>query len=197
MNAAGAEAMLLAARFEVMILDLGLPDKDGLTLLRLLRERSFHLPVLILTARDSIADRVAGLQAGGDDYLLKPFDLRELAARLHTLHRRFLGRSTNLIQHGSLGIDPTTRETFLAGEPIDLSRREQSLLKALLDSKGRIVSADQLKDTVYGFADDVESNALNVHIHNLRRKLGNNIVQTVRGLGYRIGSAATDESDEP
>lgn len=195
LHAAGAEAMLLVAQFEVMILDLGLPDKDGLTLLRLLRERSFHLPVLILTARDSIADRVAGLQAGADDYLLKPFDLRELAARLHTLHRRFLGRSSNLIQHGSLGIDPTTGEAFLAGKPVDLSRKEQSLLKALLDSKGRIVTTDQLKDALYGFAEDVESNALNVHIHNVRRKLGNSIVQTVRGLGYRIGSVA-DESDE-
>ena len=192
-SASGAEAMVLAAQFDVLILDLGLPDKDGLTLLRRLRQREIHLPVLILTARDSITDRVAGLQAGADDYLLKPFDLRELAARLHTLHRRFLGRSTNLIHHGSLSIDPTTRETFLLEQPIDLSRREQALLKALLDNKGRIVSTDQLKDAVYGFAEDVESNALNVHIHNLRRKLGSNIVQTVRGMGYRLGPASGEE----
>ncbi|MFJ4144438.1 response regulator [Pseudomonas sp. NPDC089734] len=196
-NAADTEAMVSAAQFDVMILDLGLPDRDGLTLLRRLRQRSFHLPVLILTARDSITDRVAGLQAGGDDYLLKPFDLRELAARLHTLHRRFQGRSTNLIQHGSLSVDPSTRETFLCDQSIDLSRREQSLLKALLDNKGRIVSTDQLKDAIYGFSDDVESNALNVHIHNLRRKLGSQIVQTVRGMGYRLGPASVDEINEP
>lgn len=192
-TAAAAESMLVAAQFDVMILDLGLPDKDGLTFLRRIRQRQFHLPVLILTARDSISDRVAGLQAGADDYLLKPFDLRELAARLHSLHRRFLGRSTNLIKHGSLCIDPTTREAFLNGRPIDLSRREQSLIKTLLDNPGRIISADQLKDAVYGFSEDVESNALNVHIHNLRRKLGSGIVQTVRGMGYRIGPAAGDE----
>ena len=145
--------------------------------------------MLILTARDSVTNRVDGLQAGADDYLLKPFDLRELAARLQTLLRRVAGRSVNLIEHGQLTYNPSSRETFLGGQPVDLSRREQALLQALLHNKGRVLSSEQLKDSVYGFNDELESNALNVHIHHLRRKLGNGIVETVRGLGYRLGPA--------
>jgi two-component system response regulator QseB len=181
--------MLQAASFDVMVLDLGLPDEDGLKLLQRLRQRGEALPVLVLTARDSVSDRVAGLQAGADDYLLKPFDLRELCARLHTLQRRVAGRTLNIIEHGLLQHDPSTRQTWLAGIAIDLSRREQALLHALLNNRGRVLSGEQLKDSVYGFSDEVESNALNVHIHHLRRKLGNGIVETVRGLGYRLGPA--------
>lgn len=192
-TASATEALLLTAEFDVLILDLGLPDKDGLTLLRRLRQRSIHTPVLILTARDSINDRVAGLQAGADDYMLKPFDLRELAARLHTLNRRFLGRSSNVIHHGNLTANPTTREFFLDGARVNLSKKEQAILCALLNSKGTLTT-DNLKDAVYGFSEDVESNALNVHIHNLRRKLGNNIVQTVRGVGYRLGPTESEAS---
>lgn len=187
-TATATESAVLIAKFDVLILDLGLPDKDGLTLLRRLRQRSIDTPVLILTARDSINDRVAGLQAGADDYLLKPFDLRELAARLHTLNRRFLGRSSNVIHHGKLTANPTTREFSLDGKQVDLSNKEQAILCAILNCKG-VITADQLKDAVYGFSEDVESNALNVHIHNLRRKLGSNIVQTVRGVGYKLGQA--------
>ncbi|MBF3018734.1 response regulator transcription factor, partial [Pseudomonas aeruginosa] len=150
---------------------------------------------LVLTARDAVTDRVAGLQAGADDYLLKPFDLRELGARLHTLQRRSAGRCVNVIEHGRLSYDPSTRETWLDGRPVELSRREQALLQALLNNRGRILSGEQLKDSVYGFGDEVESNALNVHIHHLRRKLGNAIVQTVRGLGYRLGPARGDGDD--
>jgi len=145
--------------------------------------------VLVLTARDAVTDRVDGLQAGADDYLLKPFDLRELAARLHTLLRRVAGRAVNVIEHGPLRYDPSSCEATLAGKPVDLSRREQALLQALLQNAGRVLSSEQLKDCVYGFNDEVESNALNVHIHHLRRKLGNGIVETVRGLGYRLGPA--------
>lgn len=188
-TAAAVRAMVQAARFDVLILDLGLPDEDGLKLLRQLRQNGLELPVLILTARDTVTDRVAGLQAGADDYLLKPFDLRELSARLHTLIRRVAGRSVNLIEHGCLTYDPSSRETLLAGQPVDLSRREQALLHALLHNRGRVLSSEQLKDSVYGFGDEVESNALNVHIHHLRRKLGHTIVETVRGLGYRLGPA--------
>ena len=151
--------------------------------------------MLILTARDSVTDRVDGLQAGADDYLLKPFDLRELAARLHTLLRRVAGRSVNLIEHGPLSYDPSSRVTLLAGQPVDLSRREQALLQALLHNRGRVLSSEQLKDSIYGFGDELESNALNVHIHHLRRKLGNGIVETVRGLGYRLGHADGAESE--
>lgn len=190
-SASAAYAMLDVAQFDVMILDLGLPDEDGISLLRRLRLLGQTIPVLILTARDDVDDRVKGLQAGADDYLLKPFDLRELYARLHTLVRRVAGRAVNLIEHGALTHDPSTRETWLAGEAIDLSRREQALLLALLNNRGRVLSIEQLKDSVYGFADEVESNALNVHIFHLRRKLGNGIVETVRGSGYRLGTLET------
>ncbi|MCV4287791.1 response regulator [Pseudomonas capsici] len=190
-SASAAYAMLDVAQFDVMILDLGLPDEDGISLLRRLRLAGQTIPVLILTARDDVDDRVKGLHAGADDYLLKPFDLRELYARLHTLVRRVAGRAVNLIEHGALTHDPSTRETWLAGEAIDLSRREQALLLALLNNRGRVLSIEQLKDSVYGFADEVESNALNVHIFHLRRKLGNGIVETVRGSGYRLGALET------
>ncbi|MPR03336.1 response regulator transcription factor [Pseudomonas sp. MAFF 212408] len=195
-TAAAARAMLKAATFDIMVLDLGLPDEDGLKLLQQLRSQGLEIPVLILTARDSVTNRVDGLQAGADDYLLKPFDLRELAARLQTLLRRVAGRRVNLIEHGQLAYDPSSRETFLAGQPVDLSRREQALLQALLHNKGRVLSSEQLKDSVYGFNDELESNALNVHIHHLRRKLGNGIVETVRGLGYRLGAADVGPADE-
>ncbi len=194
-TAGAARAMLKAAEFDVMVLDLGLPDEDGLKLLQQLRQQGLELPVLVLTARDSVTDRVDGLQAGADDYLLKPFDLRELAARLHTLLRRVAGRSVNLIEHGRLSYDPSSRETLLGGKPVDLSRREQALLQALLHNRGRVLSTEQLKDSIYGLSDELESNALNVHIHHLRRKLGNGIVETVRGLGYRLGPADGAEPD--
>lgn len=188
-TAAAARAMLKAAEFDIMVLDLGLPDEDGLKLLQQQRSAGLEIPVLILTARDSVTNRVDGLQAGADDYLLKPFDLRELAARLQTLLRRVAGRSVNLIEHGRLTYNPSSRETLLDGQSVDLSRREQALLQALLHNRGRVLSSEQLKDSVYGFNDELESNALNVHIHHLRRKLGNGIVETVRGLGYRLGPA--------
>ncbi|MBH9247668.1 response regulator [Pseudomonas aeruginosa] len=194
-SAADTQALLQVARFDVLVLDLGLPDEDGLRLLQRLRQQGVDLPVLVLTAHDAVTDRVAGLQAGADDYLLKPFDLRELGARLHTLQRRSAGRCVNVIEHGRLSYDPSTRETWLDGRPVELSRREQALLQALLNNRGRILSGEQLKDSVYGFGDEVESNALNVHIHHLRRKLGNAIVQTVRGLGYRLGPARGDGDD--
>jgi two-component system response regulator QseB len=195
-TAAAARGILVAARFDVLILDLGLPDEDGLKLLKQLRGQGVELPVLILTARDTVSDRVDGLQAGADDYLLKPFDLRELSARLHTLVRRVAGRSVNLIEHGCLSYDPSSREVFLSGQPVDLSRREQALLHALLHARGRVLSSEQLKDCIYGFGDEVESNALSVHIHHLRRKLGGHVVETVRGLGYRLGVAGKDLTSE-
>ena len=193
-SAAAAEALLRTAAFDVLVLDLGLPDEDGIELLRRLRQHGLDLPVLVLTARDAVSDRVTGLHAGADDYLLKPFDLRELAARLHSLVRRSAGRSVTRIEHGRLCYDLDSCEARLDGQPVDLSRREQALLQALLNSRGRVLSADQLKDAVYGLADDVESNALNVHIHHLRRKLGGGIVETVRGLGYRLGPAGGEDA---
>lgn len=177
------------AHFDVLILDLGLPDMDGMTLLKHWRDAGCLLPILILTARDAVEHRVAGLQAGADDYLLKPFDLGELVARLRALQRRVAGRSVDLIRHGALSFDPATSQVTLGGKQIDLSRRELALLQLLLNSKDRILTADQIQDSLYGFDYNVESNAVNVHIHHLRRKLGPHIVETVRGMGYRLGEA--------
>lgn len=190
-TAKAAKNVLETGHFDLLILDLGLPDEDGMTLLKRWRADGYSLPILILTARDAIEHRVAGLQAGADDYLLKPFDLSELVARLHALQRRMAGRSVNLIHHGAVCFNPASCEVTLDGVPVELSRRELALLQALLHNPKRILSADQVKDSLYGLEENVESNALNVHIHHLRRKLGQRIVETVRGLGYRLGEAGT------
>jgi len=185
-TAAQAENMLSAVHCDVVILDLGLPDEDGMSLLQRLRASGMALPVLILTARDAVEDRVAGLRAGADDYLLKPFDLDELVARLHALLRRAAGRSVDVIEHGPLRLCPESGEVTLHGRAVVLSRREFALLAALLHVRGRILSAAQLMDSLYDFSEEIESNALNVHIHHLRRKLGTDIIETVRGVGYRF-----------
>lgn len=185
-TATQAEAALSVAHCDVVILDLGLPDEDGMTLLHRLRSSGMALPVLVLTARDAVEDRVAGLRAGADDYLLKPFDLNELVARLQALLRRAAGRSVDIIEHGPLRLDPVSGQVSLNGHAVILSRRELALLAALLHARGRILSPDQLKDSLYDFSEEIESNALNVHIHHLRRKLGAGIIETVRGVGYRF-----------
>jgi two-component system response regulator QseB len=185
-NAAAAQTTLALVHFDVMILDLGLPDEDGITLLKRLRAADMAVPVLILSARDAIDDRVTGLRSGADDYLLKPFDLSELVARLHALMRRAAGRSVEIIKLGQLSLNPASGETFLRGTPVLLSRRELALLTALLNARGNILSADKLKDSLYEFNEEIESNALNVHIHHLRKKLDPELIETVRGLGYRI-----------
>lgn len=183
------DAAVAAAGFDACVLDLGLPDEDGMSLLLRWRQRGLALPVLVLTARDAVAHRIKGLQAGADDYLLKPFDLDELVARLQALLRRSAGRSSDRIEHGAVSFEPTTGEVRVRGEPVELARREMALLRTLLQHPRQILSADQLRDSLYGFAQEVGSNAVNVHIHHLRRKLGPDIVETVRGLGYRLGSA--------
>ena len=187
-NAQLADGAMAASQFDICVLDLGLPDEDGMSLLVRWRQRGMELPVLVLTARDAVAHRVKGLQAGADDYLLKPFDLDELVARLHALLRRSAGRSADRIEHGPVTFEPSTGEVWMRGRPVELARREKALLRTLLQHPRQILSADQLRDSLYGFSQEVESNAINVHIHHLRRKLGAEIVETVRGLGYRLGS---------
>lgn len=182
-----ARQAMLSVSSDVVIVDRGLPDGDGLQLLQAWREQGVTVPVLVLTARDAVRDRVDGLQCGADDYLIKPFDLDELVARLHALLRRVSGRSQGLTVHGALTLNPASREVTVAGQHIALSRRELVLLEAFLHAPRSVLSADQLKDSLYGLNDDVESNALNVHIHHLRRKLGSGVIVTVRGLGYRLG----------
>ena len=188
-TAAQAELARTGAHCDAIVLDLGLPDEDGLVFLKRLRDSGDGTPVVLLTARDAVEDRILGLQTGADDYLVKPFDLGELVARLHALIRRAGGRSTNLLQAGRLSLDPSNGDTWLDGQPVELSRREAMLLINLVQADGRCLSADQLKDRLYGLEQEVGSNALNVHIHHLRRKLGADVVETVRGRGYCFGWA--------
>lgn len=187
-TAAGAQTALATSHCDALVLDLGLPDTDGMVLLGQLRERRWDLPILILTARDAVADRVAGLQAGADDYMVKPFDLAELVARLHALLRRAAGRSVNVIETGRIRFDPASGDVWVDGQPVVLTRREVALLASLLQAHGRCLGAEQLKDSLYGFDVEIESNALSVHVHNLRRKLGAGVIETVRGRGYRIAT---------
>lgn len=187
-SAGAADGALAVSRFDVVVLDLGLPDEDGVVLLRRWRKQGKSVPVLVLTARDAVPDRVAGLNAGADDYLPKPFDLAELVARLHSLQRRAGGRSSNVIRHGRIEFDPSKMEARLDGEPVALTRREMAVLEAFLQHPGHILTPDRLQDYVYGWSEGVESNAVAVHVHNLRRKLGDDLIETLRGLGYRLRS---------
>lgn len=183
---AQAQAMLQAEVFDVLLLDLGLPGEDGFAYLRRLRSAGYTEPVIILTARDAVDDRVKGLDAGADDYLIKPFSIDELTARLRAVQRRRQGRRQALLVHGALVLDPAAMRVTLDGQPVDLSRREFALLNALLTQAGRVLSRAELEETLYGWGQDVESNAIEVHIHHLRRKLGMNLIRTVRGVGYLV-----------
>jgi len=168
------------------VLDLGLPDGSGLDLLRGARQRRLHTPVLIATARDRIADRIAGLDAGADDYMVKPIDLDELAARLRAIERRLVGRSDPGIAIGKITIDLALRSVTLGNLPVDLTARELAVLLALAKRPGVTVSREQLIEALYGWEESIESNAIDVHIHHLRRKLGAKVIQTQRGLGWRL-----------
>jgi two-component system response regulator QseB len=182
--------------FDLLVLDLGLPLIDGLEVLRRLRGGEHiladnrHLPVLILTARDGISERVTGLDLGADDYLTKPFDVAELLARIRALLRRSRGRSEADIQLGALCIQPAERKVTLNQRLLTLSRREYALLTIMAGSPGKVFSKQQLSQTVYGWGEEVESNALEVHIHNLRKKLDGQFIRTVRGVGYTIEEPA-------
>src|SRR6185369_7400612 len=184
-----AAALALAnGVYDLAVLDLGLPGKDGMELLRELRARRDLLPVLIVTARDAVADRIDGLNAGADDYVLKPFDLDELVARVRALLRRHAGGATPLLECGGLTLDTVRREVRRNGEEIQLSAREFALLEALMQRPGAVLSRVQLEDAVYGWGEEVGSNAVEVHLHNLRRKLGPETIRNVRGAGYKVAA---------
>ena len=172
--------------FEIIILDIGLPGMNGFEVLKQLRHEKLELPVLLLTARDSLTDKVKGLDAGADDYLLKPFDLDELLARLRALSRRAAGRAISFVKHGKLCINPENQTVSYDNNPIVLSRREYMVLIKLLENTGRVLSREQLEQSLYGWMDDVDSNALEVHIHHIRKKIPLDLIRTVRGVGYTI-----------
>jgi two-component system response regulator QseB len=181
-----AELSMANGVYQAVVLDLGLPRKDGFDVLREARARGDHVPVLVATARDALGDRVAGLNAGADDYVVKPFDLEELVARLRALIRRHAGRGTPCLECGALVLDPIARTVRLRGEPVLLSAREFALLEALLRVPGAVQSTEALQDAVYGWRDELGSNAVQVHLHNLRKKLGAETIKNVRGVGYRV-----------
>jgi two-component system, OmpR family, response regulator QseB len=189
-DAAAADAALATEPFELALLDLGLPGRGGLSFLKALRERGDARPVLIITARDAVADRVQGLDAGADDYLVKPFDLDELAARIRALLRRRAGRPAPVLSHQGVELDPAAHRVTQAGLEVALAPREFALLQLLMERPGTIYSRAQIEERLYGFGEEVESNAVEVHIHGLRRKLGAQFILTVRGVGYRVRPAA-------
>lgn len=186
-SARSADNVLKSTHVDLVVLDLGLPDEDGISLLRRWRAAGQDLPILILSARDAVAHRIKGLQEGADDYLPKPFDLQELCARLQALLRRAAGRTLQELHWRDIRLLPEQGRVWRANQPVDLSRRELALLQVFFQYPQQILSNAQLEDSLYGLEQNVESNALNVHIHHLRRKLDPDIIQTIRGQGYRLG----------
>jgi two-component system OmpR family response regulator/two-component system response regulator QseB len=185
-DGAAADTALAVEEYAAVVLDLGLPRVSGLELLRKLRAAGNAVPVLILTARDAVPDRVAGLDAGADDYMVKPFDLDELAARLRALVRRSHGQTAAVLNVGDLELDPAAHAARFKGQPVELSAREFAVLQALALNAGRVLSRERLEQSLYGWGEEVESNAIEVHIHHLRRKLAPELIRTVRGVGYTM-----------
>ncbi|EOL8964868.1 two-component system response regulator PmrA [Cronobacter dublinensis] len=185
-SAAQGDALLQSGEYSLVILDLGLPDKDGATLLSQWRRSGVSTPVLILTARDALEDRVSGLDAGADDYLVKPFAVAELHARVRALIRRYQGHSDNLLQHDDITLNLQTQQVLLHGQPVEVTPKEFALLTRLMMRIDQTVHRETLQQDIYSWQDDPSSNTLEVHIHNLRRKLGKTRIRTVRGVGYRL-----------
>jgi len=172
--------------YELVVLDLGLPRKDGLEVLASLRRKGNSVPVLVLTARDAVPDRIKGLDSGADDYVVKPFDLDELGARIRALLRRRAGRADSVVEHGELTVNASTHQATFRGQDLALSAREFAVLEALIERPGAILSRAQLEERLYGWGEEVESNAVEVYIHSLRRKLGADFIRNVRGVGYMV-----------
>ncbi len=186
-NAEDADLALESEPYAVVLLDLGLPDRSGLDVLVRLRKSGNEAAVIIVTARDAIDDRIAGLDRGADDYLVKPFDLDELSARIRAVQRRRQGRAEPLLIQGALSLNPISHEVLWRGAAVSLSAKEFSLLEALMERPGAALSRSQLEEQLYGWGDEIESNAVEVHIHNLRKKLGPETIRTLRGIGYMLG----------
>jgi two-component system, OmpR family, response regulator len=185
-DGAMADTALRTESYDLVLLDLGLPKRDGLEVLRSLRARRSTVPVLVATARDAVGDRVAGLDAGADDYVVKPYDTDELLARVRALIRRSAGRGEPVFSHKGVTLNPATREAAVDGEPVSLSAREWAVLEPLLARPGVVFSRAQLEEKLYGWKDEINSNAVEVYVHGLRKKLGSDLIQTVRGLGYVV-----------
>lgn len=181
-----AELALKHGPYDLAVLDLGLPRKGGFDVLKSLRRARIEVPVLIITARDAVADRIAGLDHGADDYLVKPFDLDELLARARAVVRRRAGRASPGVSFGALTLDPKTREVSWRGNRVELSAREFAVLEALMREPGAVVSRAKLEDSVYGWGEEIGSNSVEVHLHHLRKKLDPALIRNVRGVGYRI-----------
>ena len=181
-----ADEALRSEQYDLVLLDLGLPGRGGLDVLRALRSRRAHVPVLIATARDAVGDRIAGLDAGADDYVVKPYDIDELLARIRALLRRSAGRGEPVFSHRGVSLNPATREAVVHGQPVSLSAREWAVLEALIARPGALLSRAQLEEKLFSWKDDVSSNAVEVYVHGLRKKLGNDFIQNVRGLGYVV-----------
>jgi len=184
-----ADTALAGQTYDLILLDLGLPRRDGMSVLRSLRARKDRTPVLIATARDEVAQRIEGLDAGADDYVLKPFDLDELLARIRALIRRAQGRAEPVYEHMGVTINPGTHEATIDGKPVQLSAREWSVLEPLIARPGLVLSRQQLEEKLYGWKDEISSNAVEVYVHGLRKKLGAKLIQNVRGLGYMVPKA--------
>lgn len=187
-EAVSARHALKSEEYAAVVLDLGLPGEDGVSLLSRLRKEGSKVPVLILTARDAKDDKLSGFAAGADDYVVKPVDMEELAARLHALMRRAQGQAQARLVCGEVELDPAARRAWRGGVPVDLSAREFSVLEKLMAATGRVVSKAQLESAIYGWGEGVESNAVEVHVHHLRRKLGGDFIRTLRGIGYLVDS---------
>lgn len=184
-----ADTALRTQSYDLVLLDLGLPRRDGMEVLRSLRARKERIPVLIATARDSVQQRIEGLDAGADDYVLKPYDLDELLARIRALLRRAAGRAEPTYEYKDVSISPATREVMVGAQPVVLSAREWAVLEPLLARPGMVLSRAQLEDKLYGWKDEISSNAVEVYIHGLRKKLGADLIQNVRGVGYMVPKA--------